>query len=117
MFSFNRLLTPTLVFISHHLAVMRHASDRVAALYLEKAEIGPAEVIHERTLDALRRGLVPYWAKDMKIGYSLINAKAETVAEKPAFRGVQVAPATNDRRSAARFAPPEPSSRWNQIRR
>jgi putative SOS response-associated peptidase YedK len=40
----------------------------------------------ERTLDALRWGLVPFWAKDIKIGYSLINAKAETVAEKPAFR-------------------------------
>jgi putative SOS response-associated peptidase YedK len=40
----------------------------------------------QRTLDALRWGLVPYWAKDIKIGYSLINAKAETVAEKPAFR-------------------------------
>jgi putative SOS response-associated peptidase YedK len=39
-----------------------------------------------RTLDMLRWGLVPYWAKDIKIGYSLINAKAETVAEKPAFR-------------------------------
>jgi putative SOS response-associated peptidase YedK len=26
------------------------------------------------------------WAKDIKIGYSLINGKAETVAEKPAFR-------------------------------
>src|SRR6266581_2755004 len=40
----------------------------------------------ERALDALRWGLVPYWANDIKIGYSLINAKAETVAEKPAFR-------------------------------
>jgi putative SOS response-associated peptidase YedK len=40
----------------------------------------------ERTLDALRWGLVPYWAKDIKIGASLINAKAETIAEKPAFR-------------------------------
>jgi putative SOS response-associated peptidase YedK len=40
----------------------------------------------QRTLDALRWGLVPFWAKDIKIGYSLINAKAETVAEKPAFR-------------------------------
>ena len=29
----------------------------------------------ERTLDALRWGLVPFWAKDIKIGYSLINAK------------------------------------------
>jgi putative SOS response-associated peptidase YedK len=40
----------------------------------------------ERTLDTLRWGLVPYWAKDVKIGYTTINAKAETVAEKPAFR-------------------------------
>jgi putative SOS response-associated peptidase YedK len=40
----------------------------------------------KRTLDMLRWGLVPYWAKDIKIGFSLINAKAETVAEKPAFR-------------------------------
>src|SRR4029077_15903931 len=39
-----------------------------------------------RRLDMLRWGLVPYWAKDIKIGYSLINAKTETVAEKPAFR-------------------------------
>ena len=31
----------------------------------------------ERTLNALRWGLVPCWAKDIKIGYSLINAKAE----------------------------------------
>ena len=40
----------------------------------------------KRTLDMLRWGLVPYWAKDIKIGFSMINAKAETVAEKPAFR-------------------------------
>lgn len=33
-----------------------------------------------------RWGLVPFWAKDMKIGASLINARAETVPEKPAFR-------------------------------
>lgn len=31
-------------------------------------------------------GLVPVWAKDPKIGNSLINARGETVAEKPAFR-------------------------------
>jgi putative SOS response-associated peptidase YedK len=33
-----------------------------------------------------RWGLIPHWAKDMKIGYSTINARAETVASKPAFR-------------------------------
>lgn len=34
----------------------------------------------------LRWGLVPSWAKDEKIAYSLINARSKTVAEKPAFR-------------------------------
>jgi len=34
----------------------------------------------------LRWGLVPCWAKDEKIGYRMINARAESVAEKPAFR-------------------------------
>ncbi|MDX2285414.1 MAG: SOS response-associated peptidase [Bacteroidia bacterium] len=33
-----------------------------------------------------RWGLIPHWAKDAKIGYSLINARAETAADKPAFR-------------------------------
>jgi len=32
-------------------------------------------------------GLIPHWAKDAKIGYNLINARAESLAEKPAFRG------------------------------
>jgi putative SOS response-associated peptidase YedK len=31
-------------------------------------------------------GLVPAWAQDPKIGHRLINARAETLAEKPAFR-------------------------------
>jgi len=40
----------------------------------------------KRELVLLRWGLIPSWAKDPKIAYSTINAKAETVAEKPAFR-------------------------------
>lgn len=39
-----------------------------------------------RQLDMLHWGLVPFWAKDAKIGYKMINARAETLAEKPAFR-------------------------------
>lgn len=41
---------------------------------------------HGRELVMLHWGLIPAWAKDPKTGYSLINARAETVAEKPAFR-------------------------------
>ena len=39
-----------------------------------------------RELRVVRWGLVPFWAKDPKIGSRMINARAETVAEKPAFR-------------------------------
>src|SRR5262245_61130863 len=34
------------------------------------------------------KGLIPSWAKDRKFGYSLINARCETVAEKQSFRSV-----------------------------
>jgi putative SOS response-associated peptidase YedK len=40
----------------------------------------------KRRLVALRWGLIPAWAKDAEIGYSTINAMAETVATEPAFR-------------------------------
>jgi putative SOS response-associated peptidase YedK len=40
----------------------------------------------ERSLDVLRWGLVPYWAKDIKVGLANINAKAEGIENRPAFR-------------------------------
>src|SRR5882724_9056952 len=46
-----------------------------------------------RTLDLMRWGLVPHWAKDIKVGFSGINAMAETVDTKPAFpRRVRTSP-------------------------
>lgn len=39
-----------------------------------------------RQLQLVRWGLIPSWAKDPTIGYRMINARAETVADKPAFR-------------------------------
>ena len=40
----------------------------------------------QREIVLMRWGLIPYWSKDAKIGYSTINAKAETIATAPAFR-------------------------------
>lgn len=37
-------------------------------------------------VDFFQWGLVPFWAKDASIGYRMINARAESLAEKPAFR-------------------------------
>jgi len=39
-----------------------------------------------RQAEWLRWGLVPSWAKDLSIGSRMINARAETLAEKPSFR-------------------------------
>jgi putative SOS response-associated peptidase YedK len=43
-------------------------------------DTGDREIVHARW------GLIPSWAKDPKIGARMINARSETVAEKPAFR-------------------------------
>ncbi|MGE5655557.1 MAG: SOS response-associated peptidase [Actinomycetota bacterium] len=40
----------------------------------------------DRQFQWMRWGLIPSWAKDPKIGNRMINARVETVAEKPAFR-------------------------------
>jgi putative SOS response-associated peptidase YedK len=41
---------------------------------------------HEPEGTLLRWGLVPHWAKDPKVGYRTINARAESLDERPAFR-------------------------------
>jgi putative SOS response-associated peptidase YedK len=40
-----------------------------------------------RTVELMKWGLVPSWAKDTKIGYKMINARADTIFDKPAWRG------------------------------
>lgn len=39
-----------------------------------------------RRLGAFRWGLVPFWAKDASVGSRMINARAESILDKPAFR-------------------------------
>jgi putative SOS response-associated peptidase YedK len=67
----------------------RQAGERAAehqAAGHQAAEHQAAEREGVRELRVVRWGLVPFWAKDISIGSRLINARAETVATKPAFR-------------------------------
>jgi len=50
---------------SHNMPVIKAASDH---------------------FDCMRWGLIPFWAKDMKIGYRMINARKETILEKNAYK-------------------------------
>ena len=52
----------------------------------QQVPIVTADADGKRRLSPAKWGLVPSWADDPKIGNSLLNARAETVAEKPAFR-------------------------------
>ncbi|MBD2041979.1 SOS response-associated peptidase [Microcoleus sp. FACHB-672] len=50
------------------------------------ATVSLADGQTHRQFQWMRWGLIPSWAKDIKIGARLINARAETVTQKPAFR-------------------------------
>lgn len=55
---------------------------------IASSQNSPTLVVKEdrRVLVMMRWGLVPFWAKDASIGYKMINAKSETLTEKPSFR-------------------------------
>jgi putative SOS response-associated peptidase YedK len=66
--------------------------EEVPDEYTPNQNVSPGENIGvitdpvNRSLEFFRWGLVPGWAKDVSIGNKLINARAETLIEKPSFR-------------------------------
>ena len=59
----------------------------------ERFNIVPSQMVSvvrdtdgERILSTLKWGLIPSWSKDESMGNKLINARAETLTEKPSFR-------------------------------
>lgn len=61
-------------------------TKEVYAVLDRKPEEAPDGAPTERQLRVVKWGLVPSWAKDPSIGSRMINARSETLAEKPAFR-------------------------------
>lgn len=62
-------------------------------LFQPRYNIAPAQIVpvvrdaeSERIISTLKWGLVPSWSKDADIGNRMINARAETLTEKPSFR-------------------------------
>lgn len=70
----------------------RFQLDRAAVELEPRYNIAPTQPVavvvqtEERLLDAYRWGLVPSWARDPAIGNRMINARGETLAEKPAYK-------------------------------
>lgn len=65
---------------------------KVDSNYKPRYNIAPSQQVavisnaNPGQLSYYRWGLIPFWAKDKKIGNNMINAKAETVIEKPSFK-------------------------------
>lgn len=63
-----------------------------SAAWTSRYNIAPTQTVivvgddGQRFLTQMRWGLIPSWAKDPAIGNRMINARAETVATRPAFR-------------------------------
>lgn len=76
------------------LAVFGAMPDLGGLLFPPRYNVAPTDVMPvvtggrgERMVKLLRWGLLPMWAKDLKEGARMINARADGVATKPAFRG------------------------------
>ena len=82
----------TLTEISEHLQVRFGFEDSGIVLEprynIAPTQIAPVAIERggSRVLELMRWGLVPSWAKDESIGVKTINARAETIAEKPSFK-------------------------------
>lgn len=77
---------------SAQIAAERFGAQMIPFEFSPRYNIAPSQPVAvilqngERRLSACRWGLVPFWAKEPEIGNRLINARAETLAEKPAFK-------------------------------
>ena len=87
----GRYVSPEQASIERFWNVRRGGGREVFAAHFNAAptQLLPVIRVHPesgRELALLRWGLIPSWAKNASIGSKMINARGETVAEKPSFR-------------------------------
>ena len=76
-------------------AIAERFQVTVPEAYEERYNLAPTQralIVRERDGEReavlARWGLLPHWAKDARVAFKMINARAETLAEKPAFRSL-----------------------------
>ncbi len=76
-------------------AIAERFQVAVPDTYRERYNLAPAQrtlIVRERDRGReavmAKWGLLPHWAKDTRVAFKLINARAETLTEKPAYRGL-----------------------------
>jgi putative SOS response-associated peptidase YedK len=64
-----------------------HRLDSLSARYnIAPGQMVPVIIAHgPRHIMTMRWGLIPHWAKDAKTAYRMINARVETLTQRPAF--------------------------------
>jgi putative SOS response-associated peptidase YedK len=79
--------SPALLAERFHVTDIRPAALKPSYNVAPRADVPVVAERHgERVLDVVRWGLVPFWAKDPKIGDRMINARAETLLTSNAFK-------------------------------
>ena len=83
---FTSLLSPELLAVIYEIFGPTESAPRYNIAPSQAVSIVRQNSAGQRVLATVKWGLIPSWAKDPSIGHNLINARGETVAEKPSFR-------------------------------
>ena len=83
---FTSLLSPELLSVIYEIFPSEKVIPRYNIAPTQEVLVVREAVDGSRFLSVVRWGLVPHWAKDTTIGSKMINARSETVHEKPSFR-------------------------------
>jgi len=83
----------TFILDDYHVLIVRYGLTKIPFEIVPRYNVAPSQLVaaiisdgEQNRIGQLKWGLVPSWAKAESFGYKTINAKAETVDTKPAFR-------------------------------